>query len=153
MGAVNWAAPRTADSIGGSAFNSLADAAGALSSEVDNSTDRDMFGDLELTQGGAVTSSGTDARVDVFLIPCPDGTTYPDPPGSTAANVPGSYFVGSMSSVDAVGTPAAVSFTRGVLRQITLPPFKFKILLVNELGAAFNASVTLKLNRYNATVA
>ena len=152
MGAVTWTAYGTADDIGGTAFNSLADRSGAITSEVDNSGDLKQWGDLEVTQGGSVTSSGLDARIDVYLIPTYDGTNYPVP-GSSGSTFTGSYFIGTISSVDTVGTVAVTSFTNGVLRSILLPPTKFKIGLVNELGASFNSSVTVKLRRYNATVA
>ncbi len=150
-GDVLWSAYNTADDIGGTAFNSLADAAGAISSEVDNGTGLFMFGDLEVTQGGAVSSSGLDARIDVYLVPVYDGTNYPTPGGATTFT--GSQFVGSISSVETVGTVAATNFTNGTLRLIRLPPCKFKIGLVNELGATFNASVTVKLRRYSPKVA
>lgn len=152
MGAVTWAAYNTADDISNSgAFNSLADGSGALSAEIDNGTGLYMFGDLEVTQGGAVTSSGTDARIDAYLVPTYDGTNYPTPGG--ASTVTGSQYVGSISSVETVGTVAVTNFTNGTLRQILLPPCKFKIVLVNELGASFNGTVTVKMRRYNATVA
>lgn len=152
MGAVTWTAYGTADDVGGTAFNSLADGSGAISSEIDNSSDLKMFGDLEVTQGGAVTSSGLDARIDVYLIPTYDGTNYPVP-GSSGTTFTGSQYVGTISSVETVGTVAVTSFTNGTLRSILLPPTKFKIGMVNELGASFNSSVTVKLRRYGATVA
>ena len=152
MGAVTWTAYNTADDIGGTAFNSLADGSGAISSEIDNSSGLYRWGDLEITQGGAVTSAGLDARIDVFLIPTYDGTNYPVP-GSTGSTFTASQKVGTISSVEVVGTVAVTSYTNGTLRMIQLPPTKFKIGAVNELGAAFNSSVTVKLRRYNETVA
>lgn len=152
MGAVTWTAYNTADDIGGTAFNSLADGSGAISSEIDNTSGLYQWGDLEITQGGAVSSSGIDARIDVYLIPTYDGTNYPVP-GSSGSTFTGSQYVGFISSVETVGTVAATNFTNGTLRSILLPPTKFKIGAVNELGASFNASVTVKLRRYNATVA
>lgn len=151
MGAVTWTAYNTADDIGGTAFNSLADGSGAISSEVDNSSGLYRWADLEVTQGGAVTSSGLDARIDVYLVPVYDGTNYPTPGGATTFTA--TQFVGSISSVETVGTVAVTNFTNGTLRGILLPPTKFKIGLVNELGASFNSSVTVKTRRYNETVA
>lgn len=151
MGAVTWTAYGAADDVGGTAFNSLADGSGAITSEIDNGSGLKRWGDLEVTQGGAVTSSGLDARIDVYLVPTYDGTNYPTPGGATTFTA--SQYVGSISSVETVGTVAVTNFTNGTLRQILLPPTKFKIGLVNELGAAFNSSVTVKLRRYNETVA
>lgn len=151
MGAVTWTAYNTADDIGGTAFNSLADGSGAISSEVDNSTGLYQFADLEVTMGTAVTSVGLDARIDVYLVPTYDGTNYPTPGG--ASTFTGSQYIGSISSVETVGTVAVTSYTNGTLRSILLPPTKFKIGLVNELGASMATSVTVKTRRYNATVA
>lgn len=151
-GDVLWQAYNAADDIGGTAFNSLADGSGAISAEIDNSAGLFMFGDLEVTQGGAVTSVGLDARIDVYLITAYDGTNYPVP-GSGGTTFTGSQYVQSISSVETVGTVAVTNYTNGSAREIRLPPTKFKIGLVNELGAAFNASVTVKLRRYSPKVA
>lgn len=152
MGAITWTAYNTADDIGGTAFNSLADGSGAISSEVDNSSGLYQYGDLEVTAGGAITSVGTDAEIRVFLVPTYDGTNYPVP-GSTGSTFTGSQYVGAISSVEMVGTVAVTSYTNGTFRGLVLPPTKFKIGLVNELGAAMHSSMTVKLRRYNATVA
>lgn len=151
MGSVTWTAYNTADDIGGTAFNSLVDGSGAISGEIDNTSGQFRWGDLEVTQGGAVTSVGLDARIDVYLVPTYDGTNYPVPGGATTFTI--SQYVGSISSVETVGTVAVASYTNGTQRQIKLPPCKFKIGLVNELGATFNASVVVKLRRYTETVA
>lgn len=144
---MTWTAYRTADDIGGTAFNALADGSGGLSSEVDNSFNLDEFGDLEVTAATAIASSGTDARLDVYLVPAYDGTNYPTPGGATTFT--GTQFVGPISSVETVGTVAATNFTNGTLRGILLPPTKFKIGIVNELGATTAATVTVKLRRYS----
>lgn len=150
-GDILWAAYNTPDDIGGTAFNSLADGSGAISAEVDNSSGLFDVGDLEVTMGGSVTSSGLDARIDIYLIPTYDGTNYPVP-GSTGSTFTATQFTGSISSVETVGTVAVTSYTNGTLRGIPLPPTKFKIGGVNELGAAFNSSVTVKLRRYNSKI-
>ena len=148
MGVVNWTAYNTADDIGGTAFNSLGVGLGAISNEVANGTGLYMFGDLEVTMGTAVASAGLGARIDVYLIQ----TNYPVP-GSTGTTFTGPQGVGSISSVETVGTAAVTNFTNGTLKGIMLPPTQFKIGLVNELGSAFDTAVTVKLRRYNATVA
>lgn len=155
MGQVTWTAYATPDdlSTSGTPFNSLADNAGAISTaEVDNGTGTIyQYGDLQVSMGGSVTAAGTDARIMVFLIPVYDGTNYPTPGGATTFT--SNQHVGSIPSVEIVGTTAVTPYTQGTLRGIVLPPCKFKIGLVNELGAAFNASVTVNLRRYNETVA
>lgn len=153
MGAVTWGAFATVDDVGGTAFNSLADGSGAITSEVDNTTDRHKFMDIEVVQGGAVTSSGLDARIDVYKISTLfDGSTYPTPGGS-GSTFTGTYYVGQISSVETVGTVAVTNFTNGILERVPITPTKFKVGLVNELGAAFNSSVTVKIRRYTPTVA
>lgn len=150
-GDVLWQAYNTADDIGGTTYNSLADGSGGLSAEIDNGTGLFMFGDLEVTAGGAITSVGLDARIDVYLVPTYDGTNYPTP--GTATTFTGTQYVGSISSVETVGTVAVTNYTNGTLRQIQLPPCKFKIGLVNELGAAMHSSMTVKMRRYSPKVA
>lgn len=130
-----WDTPGSADTlIAGSSLNALADAAGVIGSEINNTTDRKTHMDVWVVVDTDITSVGTDARLDLYLVPAPDGTNYPDPPGSTAADVTGTYYVGAISSVKRAGT--VTNFTSGVLRGISIPPWKFKIVLFNELGAA-----------------
>lgn len=158
MGAITWEAYGTADTLNTTAsVDSLADGSPVILDEVDNSIARKQYADLVVeldAAGSGVVAVGLDARIDVYLLPAVDGTNYPDPPGATPGNVTPNYHVGTISSVGSVGTPAAETFKRGVLRGIVLPPQKFKILLVNELGAAFPASGnSIKLYRYNESVA
>lgn len=153
MSNVTWQAYGTADNlIGTASINSLADGSGVILDQVDNRTDKKRFGDLLIILGADVTSVGTDARIDVYLVPAPDGTNYPDPPGSTAADVTEGYYVGYISSVKRAGT--VTNFLSGVLRGIELPPTKFKLVVFNELGASFGASGhTVSLYRYGEAVA
>lgn len=151
-GDVLWQAYNTADDISNSnAFGSKADGSAGLLSEIDNGVGLFMFGDLEVAAGGAITCVGLDARIDVYLIPTYDGTNYPSP-GGTVDVVTGSQYVGSISSVDTAGTVAVTNFTQGTLRGILLPPCKFKVQLVNELGATTNATMTVRMRRYGPKV-
>ena len=112
-----WNTPGTADVlVTGAALNALADGAGVIGSEIINSSDRKTLMDSWFKVDTDMTSVGTDARLDLYLIPAEDGTNYPDPPGATAADVPGTYFIGSISSVKRAGT--VTNFTSGVLRSV-----------------------------------
>lgn len=153
-GDILWTAPTTPQDISNSNDCAVVDGAGGIGSEIDNSTDRLMYGDVEVVLNSAAVAVGLDARLDVYLIPTLfDGTSYPVP-GSADDKFTGSYFVGSISSVETVGTVAATDFTSGILRRIELPPSKFKIGIVNELGVSLAAkTVTVQFRRYSAKVA
>lgn len=129
-----WSTPGSADTlVAGASLNALADGAGVVGSEIDNTTDRKTHMELWFKVDTDRTSSGTDARLDFYLIEASDGTNYPDPPGSTAADVTDSYYKASMSSVKRGGT--VTNFTSGHAI-IDIPPRKFKIVVFNELGVA-----------------
>lgn len=145
-----WSTPGTADALfTGASLNALADGAGVVGSEVDNSANRKTLMDIWAKVDTDVVSVGTDAALDFYLIAAEDGTNYPDPPGATAADVTGTYYIGSISSVKRAGT--VTNFTSGHLRGIMIPPFKFKIIVFNELGAALpaNANTVIEGRRYN----
>jgi len=129
-----WSTPGSADTlVAGSGLNALADGAGVIGAEIDNASDRKTHMELWFKVDTDRTSVGTDARLDFYLIDAPDGTTYPDPPGTTAADVTESYYKGSISSVKRGGT--VTNFTSGHLT-IAIPPRKFKIVAFNKLGVA-----------------
>jgi hypothetical protein len=113
-------------------LNSLANAAGVESAEVDNDADLDIFVDLQLevTFGSAPTEN---APVEVYLEGKVDGTNYPT---SSAEGRPRNGFVGSFIC-DNVTT-----LQRLHLPKVQLPPFDFKIFLLNKSGQAFPSSGT-----------
>jgi hypothetical protein len=123
-------------------LNALAATTGkAISAAVDNSTDLDLFDDLELavTFASAPTAGGV---VEVYLLPSIDGgTTYPD--GSTSVLAQGSLYVGGFI-VRAVATAQVL-----VMRGVALPPGLFKYQVQNTTSQAFPASgSTLQRNPY-----
>jgi hypothetical protein len=145
-----WDTPGSADTlVAGASLNALADGSGVIGSEIDNTSARKTLMDIWLKVDTNITSVGTDSRVDLYLIPAPDGTNYPDPPGATPADITPNYYVGSISSVKRDGS--VTNFTSGVLRGVQIPPWKFKIAMFNELGAALpsNANTLLYGYRYN----
>lgn len=144
-----WGTPTSWVDISNSNALAVADGSGAISAEVDNSSDKHVFGDVEVTLDSSATSSGLDARIDVYLVPIgSDGTTYPTPGG--ASTYTDSQYVGKISSVETVGTVAATSYQHGMLRRVPLPPSKFKFGFVNELGVTLvGKTVTVKERRYS----
>lgn len=92
-----------------------------LSDEIDNSTNKYMFADMELVLGSAAFT-GTDSSIELFLVPTVDGTNYPTWTGNGTSdeqeNTP--FFVGAFSTT---GTTAA---QRAVLRDVPLPNGKYK---------------------------
>jgi hypothetical protein len=121
-------------------LNSLANNTGsAVGTEYDNSTNLNMYADFELnvTFGGNATA---DTTVDLYLIPAADGTNYDD---GSATVQPLNHYVGSFSL-------RAATAHKVVLRNIVIPPTKFKVIVYNNgSGQAFPASgSTVKMVPY-----
>lgn len=145
MTTASWTAPANTV-MATTALNSLpASTYSGVLTEFNNSSGTYQYGDLELLLGADLTALTGVPRVDVFLIPCLDGTNYPNPPSGTGA-VPGNYFVGSIFGV------SAATFRRGMLMGIVLPPCRFKLDIYHALhgSTAFNSSGNvLTLYTYN----
>jgi hypothetical protein len=125
-----------------SELNSLANDAGVVSA-AQPQTALDTYADFELvcTHG---TAPVADKTWDLYLVRQLDGTNYED---ASASRPPANGFAGSFV-LDAV-----TSVQRKVLPGILLPPFAFKLLLVNKSGQAAAASAnTLKMETYNMQV-
>lgn len=127
-------------------LNSLGATSGkAISSAIDNTTNQDLFDDLELAVTFA-TGPTAGTVVEVYLLPSiDDGTVYPD--GSSSI-LPQSYlFIGGFA-VRSVNTAQKM-----VLRGVALPPGLFKYLIQNTTNQAFPASgSTLRRNSYQLQV-
>jgi hypothetical protein len=118
--AVAWASGQSLTSLTDNEYTDLSD-------EIDNSSTKYMFADLDLVLGSAAFT-GTDSGVEVYLIPTVDGTNYPTWTGNGTAdeqeNNP--YYVGFFALT---GTTAA---QRAALRDIDLPNGKFKFACRNR---------------------
>jgi len=76
-------------------LNSLGDGnTTALSSEIDNTSNKYMLADFQLDLA-SVTISSTSAYCTLFVIPTVDGTNYPDWGSSTYGNYDAAYAVGT----------------------------------------------------------
>lgn len=116
----------------GQSLNSLSDnETTLLSDEVDNSTNLYALADLHLSLASAAFT-GTDAKINVYLVPSVDGTNYPTWDGNTT--VPGNtnkdYYVGNIS------VKATTAACRGILRNVGLPNGKYKWAFRSEANVA-----------------
>jgi len=146
MSTFKWTGYNTADTaLTGTSMNALSNGGYSLGPAIDNTSGLFLLGDLVIKLASAVTAGATLPSVQVWLLPAPDGTNYPTPPGASAAAAPGNLTVGVISVVPSVSTSVMV------LRGIVLPPSLFKILVQNQLGVAFPSSTTstCQLFRYN----
>lgn len=125
---IAWTSGQTFDSAADNEFTDLSD-------EVDNSTNKYAFADVEIVLGSAAFT-GTDSGIEVFLIPSQDGTNYPTWTGNGTAdeqeNVP--FFVGFCPTT---GTMAA---QRMVLRGVALPNGKYKWAFRNRSNVTLASS-------------
>ena len=119
-------------------LNSLANTAGALGVEYDNSTNLYISGvfELNVTFGSAPTAGNT---VDLYLVPCPDGSNYDDAVTGASGSAPASCYAGGFP-LRAVTTAQKVPLGVGIAGPIPLPACKFKAFLLNKSGVAFPAS-------------
>ena len=108
-------------------LKNLANNGQKIGNEIDNSTNRNIYADWDLLCRFQ-TAPAAGAYVALYLIPAVDGTNYGDGSDSVAPAV--TMWVGNFP-VRAVNTAIRVS-----LRQILMPPGKFKPLVVNKGGYA-----------------
>lgn len=108
-----------------------------LSDEYDNSTNLYALVDVLIAFTSTFTPTGSDAGISLYLIPCVDGTNYPDWTGDTTTTSQENFwFVGSSPVKAAAGTRYVV-FPR-----IPLYNGKQKWAVRNEANVAFPSSGT-----------
>lgn len=116
---------------------------------IDNTTALDVFMDVSISLA-SITPTGT-PYIGLYLYPLnQDTTTYGDGKfGSAAAGPPASqYWAGNIPAVASAGVQI------GMLRDIVLPPWKFKLVFYNVLGVAIAASGNVvKYTTHNRAVA
>ena len=142
--AVKWAAASTARTLIDLGTTLANNTFSALGSEIDNSTNLDTAGWLELTTssgnlfGGAV--SADDAYVDVYMVQAPDGTNYENTP-----DVDGEF---PDSKVYSLKIPTETEVKPLVSKYaIPLPPHKIKFLVYNN-GTSQTMQNVWELNMY-----
>ena len=133
-------------SIATTELNALANNAGALGAEYDNSSGLYLYGLFELNVTFGTNPTAGNA-VDLYIIPAPDGTNYDDAVTGASGAAPITTYVGGFP-LRAVTTAQKVPLGLG-LTLVNLPPTKFKAFLLNKSGQAFPASgSTLKMIPY-----
>lgn len=106
-----------------------------LSDEIDNSTNKYAFADLDLVLGSAAFT-GADAGIEVYIVPTVDGSTYPDWTGNSTSDAPeqAHYFVVFLPLKASTAARRVVSSSQSA---IELPNGKFKF------GVRSRANVSL----------
>lgn len=147
MGAVTWTTPDAISTILSTGLASLADGGNALSTgTVDNLTNLDRYMALEFYLAEQSSARASDAHVAVYLLPTVDGTNYSY--GSNSVDPSPANWLCSLA-FDASTAARYVGVS-----ELPIPPFEFKLLVMNETGNAFAASGnTLKYRTYEETVA
>lgn len=122
-------------------LNSLADDANAISSELNNATNLYLFDDVELYTAALGYSPSAGAAIELYLVEALDGTNYED--GDASIDPPSTNLVGVFL------LRSTTSAQRHVIRQVSLPPTKYKYVIINKSGGALAASSnTLKVKSF-----
>lgn len=123
-----WASGQSLDSLTDDEWTDLSD-------EIDNSTNKYTEVDLRIPLGSA-TFTGADSAIEVYLVPSVDGTNYPKWTGnvSTDEQQNNEFFV------DSATTTGATEAQELVLRNIMIPPGKYKYGFRNRSNVTLAAS-------------
>jgi len=127
MASVQWE-QGTDVSVMTTELNSLANDGIAVSTEIDNSTDLYLFDDVEWhnqTWGGVPTAG---AVIELYTVLEEfDGTGYED--GADGTTTPPAANLAGVFNIRASTAPQT-----HILRQIPIPPQKFKYVVINKAG-------------------
>jgi hypothetical protein len=109
-----------------------------LSDEVDNSTNKYAYCNLDLVLGSAAFT-GTDAGIEVYIVPTVDGTNYPDWSGNATTDAPEQthYFATFLPLKASTAAKRVVSSSLG---PIEMPQGKFKVGIRNRGNVTLAAS-------------
>ena len=115
-------------------LNSLGDDSRAVSTEQDNSTDLYLFDDVEWKNGTFGGAPDAGAVMELYCVGQElDGTGWED--GEDGSNDPPAANLVGVFNIRAV-TAAQTH----IIRQVPIPPSKFKYVIINRTGQALNAS-------------
>lgn len=114
----------------------------AASSTYDNSTNLDLYVDIEVVLASLSPASG--AYVAIYVLEAPDGTNFP---AQSDADL--RLTSSQLLAVIPIGTTASTA-QRVTARNVLLPPAKIQFKLDNQAGVSLNASGnTVKVLPYN----
>lgn len=132
---------QSATSILTTELNTLANSTNsAASAAIDNTTNLDLFIDLELYVNTATAARSTGANIQVYMVHAIDGTNYGDVNETTAE------FVASFP------LDAATTARRAAARDIPISPGLFKFFIRNATGQPLNATGnTLKYRTHSVS--
>ena len=140
-----WVAPEALATALTTELNSLADSTSdttgfsAVSAEIPNETDLFQYINLELVLAAQGVARSTGAFVAVYINFAADGAIYDD-----ASNKAFGQLL-TVFQLDAATTARRLTKTN-----IPIPPLDFKLLVLNDTGQAFAATLnTLKYRRHN----
>lgn len=126
----------------GSVLNAVATAQiSALGTDFDNTSTLYQYALVDIILNSAITSGTGSPFFGIYLIPAPDGSTFPTV-GSGATLTPSTY------QVSYIGMMASASITRATSVPFIIPPFHFKLQLLNQSGAPLPASNSNVINMY-----
>lgn len=109
-----------------------------LSDEIDNSTNKYAYADLDLALGSAAFT-GSDAGIEIYIVPTIDGTTYPDWSGNATADAPEQqHYLATFLPLKA--STSAKRVASGSDELIPLPQGKFKFGIRNRGNVTLAAS-------------
>lgn len=126
--ALAWTSGQALDSAVNNEWTDLAD-------ELDNSSEKALFEDLEIVLASAAFT-GIGSAIKVYLVPSLDGTNYPNWTGNVSTEEPENeqYYVGE------VATSQATAAQRMVLRDVPLPNGKYRYAFRNASGVTLAGS-------------
>jgi len=121
----------------GTTLNALAGGSIAISNttgDLDNGTDLDLWGDLELLVDIQVALAVGDKVAELYIVPSVDDTNFmsPDDTGDTPQAI---FLVGVFECRDAVTTDQRMAIVG-----VPLPPRKMRFVLKNVSGQTFGAN-------------
>lgn len=122
-------------------MNSLQPEFRCISQEINNSSGLYLFNDVELFLNTNNQTPRYGSVVELYLLSAVDSTNFED--GSASINPSPSSLVGVFNIMPSVNSQ------RQTLKQITIPPCKYKYLIVNKTGTNLPANNnTLKIVPY-----
>ena len=145
MGEITWTAYSSPTTYLTTELNSLANGSNVLGAAIDNSSNKDLYADVEIYLASVDLSAQVNPAIYIWLVSRTNGTDFEDGGASTnPARAPDKII-----PLRAVNGAQRV-FARGLL----LTPDQGKLLIGNRAGAALAAaSNTIKYMVYGETVA